>query len=449
MLSVLLIDDEIKWMESFKKVLSNYKITSEDNIFTARNGSSAMEILSDRNINIVFLDLILENEHGEDVLKLIRSEFPEVTVVIMTGMNDIFTAVTCMREGAADYLVKTATVEEHIASVKRVGAMCELIAENKALKKSIFSDHAGEFDRFVTCSPKMFTIFKYLSAIVTSKEPVLICGESGVGKGVLVKAFASVARKGRPFVSVNIAGLDEQIFSDTLFGHIKGAYTGAEHNRTGLIQQAENGVIFLDEIGELPMSLQVKLLYLLQERVYQQLGSDNVRHSEARFILATNDDLRKKQEAGLFRKDLFYRISTHSVTIPPLRERRNDIPLLFEHFLKEISSETAMPIPHYDDTLIYFLMKCDFPGNVRELRSAVYNAVLKGGSTLTVEDFHHLDNGLNMPANTFTEENILPTVNEIVNQLIYEAMRRSGNNQRKAASLIGLSQSTLSRKLRM
>lgn len=449
MTTILLVDDEIKWLESFKKTLVNYKITAEKNIFTARTGAETMEILSINPVKVVFLDLILDNESGENILKQIKTEHPEITVVIMTGINDVQSAVNCMKGGASDYLVKTVTVEEHITNVKRIIAVCDLQAENEALKKSILSDYTNGFEDFITCAPSMFAIFKYLSAVSVSKEPILICGENGVGKGVLAQSFAKITRPNKPFISVNIAGLDEQIFSDTLFGHIKGAYTGAENNRSGLIMQAADGILFMDEIGELPLNLQLKLLYLLQDRVYQQLGSDNILHSNARIILATNEDLKKKKDMGAFRKDLFYRINIHSVTIPPLRERKCDIPLLFEHFLKTIVAETGIKEPFYDDKLIQFLMNCSYPGNVRQLRSVTYNAMLKGKSNLTIDDFAELKEEKN--DNTYIHSfsgNDLPTVDEIVNKLIYEAMRRSGNNQRKAATLIGLSQSTLSRKLR-
>lgn len=447
MLNILLVDDEQQWLDSFKSVLANHKITREENIFTAQNCAAAMDILLKHEINIVFLDLILENENGEDILKKIKENYPEMIVAIMSGVNDVFAAVSCMREGAADYLVKTASVEEHMASVRRVASLSDLMAENKALREGMLADYDSRFDQFITSSPTMHSIFKYLTAVVASQEPVLICGESGVGKGVLAKAFAGIARPDKPFVSVNIAGLDDQVFSDTLYGHIKGAYTGADHARAGLIQQANDGVIFMDEIGELPVTLQIKLLYLLQDRVYQQLGSDNVLRTNARFVLATNENLKDKQEAGQFRKDLFYRISTHSVTIPALRDRKSDIPLLFEHFLKEISEETGVNMPSYKDSLIYYLMDCTFPGNVRQLRAAVYNAVLKTSGTLEIRDFFELEKDAASIAK-FTERDELPTVDRVVDHLINEAMKRSGNNQKKAAELIGLSQSTLSRRLK-
>lgn len=456
MVSILLVDDEKEWLASFKRTLIRYSVTSSENIFTADSSVSALKILASEDIDIVFLDLMLENESGEDILKKIKADYPALTIIIMTGMNKVGSAVTCIKFGASDYFVKTMSVDELIAGVNRIVKIVELEKDNKALRDSILASYQPSevFSEFITCSPKMFDIFKYLTAVAGSSQSVLITGESGVGKGVIAKVFAKVSRPDKSFVFLNVAGLDIQMFSDTLFGHVKGAFTGADSKRIGLIPQAGDGVVFLDEIGELPLQSQLKLLYITQDGEYYPLGCDQPMKTSARFIFATNQDLEKRQAEGLFRKDLFYRLNTHKVQIPPLRERPEDIPLLFDHFLRAAAKEYNVDVPKTQSDVLSVLSEYSFPGNIRELRSIVYDVVAKhSGMTLCAsffEDYFPKDSPIETERNSesmpLSEK--LPTVDQVVDELIEKAMKLSGNNQTKAASLIGLSQSTLSRRLK-
>lgn len=458
MISILLVDDEIQWLNSFRRTLVQYGVSTMGNIFIASGSDEACQILSKNEIDIVFLDLVLEKESGEDILKKIKSSYPGIMIVIMTGVNNVQSAVNCIKYGASDYLVKTMSIDELITSVKRVVKMCELEKDNIALRQGLLSvyEPLDVFKEFITISPKIISIFKYLTAIAGSSQSVLITGESGVGKGVIAKAFAKLSRPDKPFVSFNVAGLDTQMFSDTLFGHVKGAFTGAESKRIGLIPQAKDGIVFLDEIGELPMQSQIKLLYITQDGEYMQLGSDHAVKTTARFIFATNQDLEQRQAEGFFRKDLFYRLNTHKIHIPPLRERPEDIPILLENFLHSASAEYNIPTPNVDDSVLKLLSGYYFPGNTRELRAMAYDAAAKsGGAKLTKEIFKdylvkNLSNNDAEPSVepvTMSNEK-LPKVDEVVNDLIERAMKLSGNNQTKAAALIGLSQSTLSRRLK-
>ncbi len=453
MVSILLIDDENEWLASFKRTLLRHEIADASHIFTSSSRAAASGVLRSNRIDLVFLDLMMNGDSGEDILGYLRADYPETAVIIITGVNDIQTAVRCMKLGAVDYFNKTVFVDELMASVQRVIKICELEKENRELKRWILADNHDytRFDSFITTNQKMLSIFQYLTAVAHSSQSILITGESGTGKGLLAKAIAEVSRPGKPFVSVNVAGLDAHMFTDTLFGHAKGAFTGADSKRTGMIQQTRDGVLFLDEIGELPIESQLKLLYVTQNGEYQALGSDAILKTGARFIFATNQDLEEKQLQGTFRKDLYYRLKTHHVHIPPLRERREDIPLLVEHFVKKSAADMSVPVPAVPDEVIHLLQTFSFPGNVRELAAMVYDAVAKfRGNALRPEDFEDgrpsRETGKTGLFDGIANE--LPTVDNVITELISVAMRLSGNNQSRAAALIGLSQSTLSRKLR-
>lgn len=450
MISILLIDDEISWMKSLKRTLSQHEVTPYEHIHTAQNKKEAFAILASHDVDLIFLDLNMGIESGEDLLKIIKTDYPEKTVVIMTGLTTVETAVNCMKHGADDYFTKTMKVDELIISVKRIIKIKRLEIQRNALKREyLFSDTLNDaFKDFVTASPKMYAIFKYLQAVAQSDQPILITGESGVGKGVLAKAIAALSRPDKPFITLNLAGLDNQMFSDTLFGHVKGAYTDAKNARQGMIQQAQNGTVFLDEIGELEIPSQLKLLYLTQSKEYQPLGSDETYKSEARFIFATNQDLDAKQKSGEFRKDLYFRLNTHHIHIPPLRERKEDIPLLITHFMRKIFEEYQIDLPYISDNLIPLLQHYDFPGNARQLYAVIYDAVMKAeDGILTASDFKHLFTADN-PVEEMTVDEPIPTIEETFNVMINKAMAAAGGNQIKAAAILGISQPTLSRKLK-
>jgi transcriptional regulator with GAF, ATPase, and Fis domain len=307
----------------------------------------------------------------------------------------------------------------------------------------------------------MISLFQYCTAIASSHQPVLITGETGVGKELFAQALHTVSECGGSFVPLNIAGFDDNMLSDTLFGHQKGAFTGADQDRSGLIEKAQNGSLFLDEIGDLNLASQIKLLRLLQEREYSPLGSDSSKISNARVILATNRELNKLQHDERFRKDLYYRISTHHIAIPPLRDRKDDIQLLLEHFLEKISQEMNRKPPTYPPELITLLKSYHFPGNVRELEAMVYDAVSNHRSKMLStkifkEHIARNSTGLSqtMTKNGDNQENwisnleVLPTLKDAGRSLIIEAMRRTGNNQSVAARILGVTPQALSSRLK-
>ncbi|QAR33836.1 sigma-54-dependent Fis family transcriptional regulator [Geovibrio thiophilus] len=448
MTSILLIDDERDWLVSFRRTLLQYDVTSSEKIRTAQNEDEVFNILKQADTDLVFLDLMLGDISGKDVLHRIKQKYPRLPVIIMTGVNDIHMALDCGKLGAMDYMVKTSLIEELISNIKRIIKIHQLERENNALKDGLFSmdEEFLVFKDFITKSSRIHSVFKYLTALAVSPYPILITGESGVGKGVLAKATAELSRPGRPFVSINVSGLDAHAFSDTLFGHKKGAFTGADSSRMGAIQQADDGTLFLDEIGDLPNALQLKLLYLAQDGEYQQLGSDVAGKSRARLIFATNQNLENKCRAGEFRQDLYYRLNTHFVHIPPLRERPEDIAVLFHHFINQASKEFQRSVPEITQDALNLINAYSFPGNTRQLRAICFDLLARAQNKIQAKDLrNYLTSN---EAKTDFNEKQLPKVDEVIDKLISDAMKLAGNNQTKAAAMIGISQSTLSRRLR-
>jgi transcriptional regulator with PAS, ATPase and Fis domain len=309
----------------------------------------------------------------------------------------------------------------------------------------------------------MESIFQYIEAIADSREPVLITGETGTGKELVAQAVHRLSGCSGEMVSLNVAGLDDNMFSDTLFGHLRGAFTGADREREGLIAKAVGGTLFLDEVGDLNKASQVKLLRLLQDQRYYPLGSDLQRLSDARVIAATNQPLHKRMANGKFRQDLYFRLSSHPIEIPPLRQRLDDIPLLVQHFIEVAAASMSKQAPAPPEELITLLSVYDFPGNVRELRAMIHNAVAqhRSGPVLSMESFREViqrgrretvddragrDSG-NEPALTIGGR--FPTLKEAENLLVEEAMRRAKGNQGIAATLLGITRQSLNRRVQL
>jgi len=316
------------------------------------------------------------------------------------------------------------------------------------------------FAKIITQSPEMFSIFQYIESISPTLQPVLVTGETGVGKELIAKCIHRISCVKGSLVIVNVAGLDDNVFSDTLFGHVRGAFTGADKNRRGLVEQAVDGALFLDEIGDLSHASQVKLLRLLQEGEYLPLGQDDSKKTDAYIITATNEDLWKLQRAGKFRKDLNFRLRTHHVHIPPLRERTDDIPLLVDYFLEEAARILGKKKPTPPKELFMLLRTYSFPGNIRELRAMVFDAVSRHKSRLLSLDVFKAHIAKEQESRTMAmepevDENSpfrhlreLPTIKHSTRLLVAEAMRRAGGNQSIASKMLGISQPALSKRLK-
>ncbi len=461
-LPVLVVDDEESWLHAMSLTLE--RAGRFKNVILCRDSREVMEILARRKIGLVLLDLVMPHLSGEELLPRICEDYPEVPVIVLTALNQVATGVECMKRGAFDYFVKTVEEGALIAGVQRALHLVELRGENQKLKDGLLSDavrNPEAFSRISTQSVKMCSLFRYIEAIAASAHPVLILGESGVGKELIAEALHKTSRAGSPFVALNVAGLDDMVFSDTLFGHVPGAFTGASQARPGMIKQAARGTLFLDEIGDLSMNSQVKLLRLLQEGEYLPLGSDHPRVTDARIIVATNQDLLDAMSKGLFRKDLYYRLRSHCICLPPLRERKEDIPLLLNTFLREAAASMKKKVPAAPEELYHLLNTYDFPGNVRELRAMVYDAVsLHQSGKLSMSAFkkamgrpdaHSYPQDLPaMPAGyaSVTFHGRIPTIHETINILIKEALKRANGNQTVAAGILGITQPSLSRRLK-
>lgn len=458
---VLLVDDEEQSLTSFEMAL---RTVSLNNFIRCMDSREVIPLLTKQEVEIVLLDLRMPHLMGDELLPLISADFPEVPVIVITGANDVETAVKCMKLGAFDYMVKPVERSRLIGGVKRAIDLRELQRENRLLRAHVLSDkleHPEVFSEIVTCSARMRSIFQYIEAIAASPRPLLITGETGVGKELVARAVHRLSRRRGAFVPVNVAGLDDNVFADTLFGHKKGAFTGADQARGGLLEQAAGGSLFLDEIGDLSHASQVKLLRLLQDGDYFPLGSDVAKRSDARILVATNQDLDTLQTGGRFRKDLYYRLCDHHLHIPPLRERPEDLPLLLNHFLEKASTALSKSKPTPPEELLTLLSAHHFPGNIRELEAMVFNAVSShrsGKLSMDLFKSHIFQKPLTPskeraePARgeggtvSFCER--LPTLKEVEQILVDEAMRRAGGNQSIAALSLGITRQALNKRLR-
>jgi DNA-binding NtrC family response regulator len=457
-----MVDDEMQTLNSFDFVLRS---ASMNHMVRCQDSRTVMAIFSSQEIEVMLLDLSMPYVSGEELLSMVTKDFPEVPVIVITGSNDVETAVRCMKSGAFDYMVKPVEKSRLISGVKRAIEIRELQRENKWLRAHVLSDqleHPEVFSGIITNSPAMKSIFQYIEAISPSPQPVLITGETGVGKELVAKAIHQLSHRTGPFVPVNVAGLDDNVFADTLFGHRKGAFTGADQTRSGMVEQASGGTLFLDEIGDLSPASQVKLLRLTQDGEFFPLGSDVAKRSDARVVVATNQDLQTLQSFSKFRKDLYYRLCAHHVHLPPLRERREDLPLLIDYFLEAASQTLGKKKPTPPAELFTLLSTYHFPGNVRELQSMILDAASSHQSgKLSLEVFKsyirqkHPAIDVDSKA-LLTGEDLLisfsdqlPTLKQAERSLISEAMKRAKGNQAIAAQLLGITRQALNKRLKV
>ena len=454
---ILIIDDEEAILLSFDTILQMAGIT---NVITCSDPRRAMGLVAEKVPCLVLLDLNMPHLNGEAIIDELTSRYPRVVIIVVTGRIDAETAVDCMKSGAADYLVKPVDEERLLEAVRKGLHIAAQPAAGTAKPQTGLTTPEA-FGAIVTATPRMHELFTYIESIAATDQPLLIKGETGTGKELLARATHIASGRKGPFVAVNVAGLDDNVFSDTLFGHLRGAFTGADRERAGLIEKAADGTLFLDEIGDLPPASQVKLLRLLQENEYMPLGSDSLRHSSARIITSTHVDLWEQQEKGAFRKDLHYRLRTHRLHIPPLRERRDDLPLLVDHFLNHAATSLNKQRPRTPAELLTLLGAYTFPGNVRELQAMIFDAVAQhreGTLALTafrehIRRMRALEQPGSGPPPTASplglkETEPLPSIKQATAMLIEEAMQRANNNQSVAASLLGISQQALSKRLK-
>ena len=456
--AIVLVDDEPEILFSSTVMLRQAGL---HNVHAIEDSRRLLPFLAEKEVGVVVLDLQMPYLSGRELLADIADNYPHLPVIIMTAANELDTAVACMKMGAFDYLLKPIENSRFVACVRKGLEINSLRREISSLRDYLVSGKLHDEAAFAainTQSSRMKAIFGYMEGIAPSDQPVLITGETGVGKELIARALHGLSRRTGEWVAVNGAGLDDQMFSDTLFGHRKGAFTGADQTREGMVAHAAGGTLFLDEVGDLTPASQVKLLRLL-EGEYHPLGSDVAVQSSARIIVATNNDLPSLVAAGTFRKDLYYRLRAHHVHIPPLRERAEDIPLLLECFLEAAATSLQKKKPAYPPELLSYLRAHSFPGNVRELRAMVYDAMARHqGGVLSTSSFREVigkevstpEMASPQPCSVEQWMHVtgrFPTLTEMEEFLIAEALRLSDGNQGVAASRLGLSRQALNKRL--
>ncbi len=464
---ILLVIPNTDELEGYETIL---KINAITNIKICNNTKEALRILTDSEIEVVMIDLSGNQfKHGEDFISFVCENYPHIPVVTITDPNDHETTMKCLGAGAFDFIPKPMEVLKMVPCIMRIIEYRDIKTENNLLKQQILSGDINKsqarFQEIITNNPRMKSIFQYIQAVARTSQPVLITGETGVGKELIAKAIGSLSDRKGEFVTVNVAGLDDNMFSDTLFGHKKGAFTGADSIRKGLIEKACGGTLFLDEIGDLSMLSQVKLLRLLQEGEYYSIGSDELKRSDSRIIVATNKNLYEMQKEGKFRNDLYYRLNAHHVTIPPLRERLDDLPILLDYFLEDASRVFSKNKPEVSEEILNLLSNYHFPGNIRELRSIIYDAVSSTQSgKLDIRVFRmHINESISGLNPNIAQPNFVgadplapmvisfdkfPSLKDITRYIIKEAMGKTRGNQRSAAQLLGITQQALSSRLK-
>ena len=451
--TILLVEDDATVLESTSMVLEQEGL---GRCLKASTGAAALATAEQTRLDLVLLDLGLPDLPGEDMLNRLRSSHPEVPIVIVTALVDVEMAVRCMALGAYDYVVKGGDPGRLVASSRRALESRRKEVEIASIRERMLSVHLKNPEHFaalVTGSERMRVVFRFIEAVARSDEPILLQGETGTGKELFAQAVHKASGTQGPFVASNLGGLDDFMVSDTLFGHVKGAYTGADDVRKGLIATAAGGTLFLDEIGDLSPLSQVKLLRFLENREYYPLGSDLARKSTARVVAATNHRLEEAVTAGRFRRDLLYRLSTYGVEIPPLRERPEDIPLLCAHFQKTLSQ--GQPVAQLSSGAMALLRRYKFPGNVRELRGILLRGMAMANGPLIDRP---IVEGLLKPSEVPEPETTveaplfpprLPTIREVIESLVTEAMTRTNGHQTLAANLLGITPQALSKRLKL
>jgi two-component system NtrC family response regulator len=446
--TILVIEDETAQLQ----VLTGFLEKQRFDVIGSSSGAEGIEIARERNIDLVLTDYRMPDKNGLEVLREIKNINPEIMVIIMTAYGTEEIAVQAMKEGAFDYLTKPIVLDELEITVRKALERKQLVSENLELRRQLEGRY--HFHEIVSGSAEMEEVINTAGRAARSKATVLLRGESGTGKELIARAIHYTSpRKNNPFVAVNCAALSENLLESELFGHEKGAFTGADRQRKGRFEQADGGTLFIDEVGDIPLSTQVKLLRVLQEREFERVGGNETIKVDVRVIAATNKDLEEMVENEQFREDLFYRLNVISIRIPPIRERRGDISPLISHFISRYAVENHKAIEGVSREAMDVLMKYDYPGNVRELENAIERAVVMArGTLITAEDLPvHIRSTSSEGESTygsFEGESLPEMVESLERHLIADALAESDGNQSKAAELLGISERNLRYKLK-
>lgn len=439
--TILVIDDEknIRTGLAAALELDGYEV------LMAADGSEGLDIALHNEIDLVITDLRMPGVSGEEVLRRVTTETPGIPVIVLTGHGTVENAVEAMRSGAYDFLTKPLNLDRLSLLVKRALQNRELILQHRELEREI--ENKKSFEHIIGKSPAMNKVFDVVKRVAPTKASVLITGESGVGKELIANALHNLSpRKDNPFIKVHCAALAETLLESELFGHEKGSFTGAISRKRGRFELAHGGTIFLDEIGEIDQSVQIKILRVLQEKKFERVGGEDTLEVDVRVITATNRDLEKEIAEGRFREDLFYRLNVVRIHVPPLRERKDDIPLMMASFVHEFAGENGKKIEGIDPRARSALYAYDWPGNVRQLRNCIESAVvMTSGKIITLDD---------LPPSIRSGEETLSihipvgvTMAEAEKQVILQTLSAQNGNKSKTAEVLDIGRKTLHRKL--
>ena len=444
-LHILIVEDG----RSQREMLRDFLISEGHRVMEAENGEAAVTTVANHHFDLILLDYKMPGMDGLAVLKEVKRINHEIDVVIITAYGTIETAVEAIKAGAVDYITKPIELEELLILVDRVAERRGLIRENDLLKQELGKTGVTA-EKIIYQSARMVELVNMASRVAPSRATVLISGESGTGKELLARLIHQLSpRAARPIVVVNCGALQENLLESELFGHEKGAYTGAGSRRIGRFEEADGGTLFLDEIGELSPAVQVKLLRFLQEKEISRLGSNASISVDVRIISATNRDLEARVREGAFREDLFYRLKVVAMFLPPLRERKEDLPSLLDHYLEKFAVENGKSLRGITAEARDLLLKYDYPGNIRELVNIMERAVvIARNDYISVSDLPFRPGSVSGAPGGSSAGTLRDSVEELEKRLIGEAMVKAADNQTKAAEFLGMSERMLRYKLK-
>jgi len=429
---ILVVDDEVIIRDSLRDWLND----AGYEVFTAENGPQALQAIQREGLKIVIADLVMPGMDGIELMKRAKQVSPDIEVIIITAYGSIPTAITAVREGAYDYIQKPFCPERTEILIAKLLERQQLIEENLSLHQKL--EERYRFENIIAKSPRMQQVIEAIKVVAASNATVLITGETGTGKELVARAIHSRSqRRGKPFIAVSCAALPETLLESELFGHEKGAFTGAYAQKKGKFEIANRGTLFLDEIGEMSANIQVHLLRVLEEKEFTRVGGNEPIKVDVRVISATNRDMKEAVAKGQFREDLYYRLNVVNIELPPLRERREDIPLLTQHFLKKFALENNKEIAGFSPEATDFLLRYDWPGNVRELENAIERAVILARKPVIEID--------DLPQQTLAASPIPAGKNlrQVAKNHIINVLAQTKGNYTEAAKALGISRMTL------
>ncbi|MFW6312793.1 MAG: sigma-54-dependent transcriptional regulator [Spirochaetota bacterium] len=439
--NVMVVDDEKNIRAGLGKAIE----LDGHNVLLAEDGQEALETLEQEEVDLIIADLKMPRVSGEELLRRVVESYPTLPVIILTGHGTIETAVQAMRDGAYDFLTKPVNLDRLSLLVKRALSTRELALQHRALQEEL--QQKRQFANIIGKSAEMKRIFDVVRQVAPTRASVLITGESGVGKELIADALHNMSnRQEKPFIKVHCAALSESLLESELFGHEKGSFTGAVARKRGRFELAHMGSILLDEIGEIDQSVQIKILRVLQEKTFERVGGEQTLEVDVRIISATNKDLKQEIERGNFREDLFYRLNVVNIHIPPLRERKEDIPLLVSNFIKEFATENGKPVEGIDPKARALLYNYSWPGNVRELRNSVESAVVMSKGTIITPDDLPPSIAADSESN-YVRIQLGATMAEAEKELIRANLAANSGNKSRTAEVLGIGRKTLHRKL--